>query len=130
MVRASNDRSEVQMYSRKYHFSKFCRTPGNALVVQWNFWQGFRYIYTMNSLSKQMWCFARVGTFLYNLKNVRNVAHLHGCFSRFLNCTNATNCVTHHKWLEYCNPGQNIFQKTSKSSKTWQEQKILMSGFL
>ena len=43
---------------------------------------------------------------LYNLTNVKNtnggvlllvkVALFHGCFSRFLNCTNIPNHATHH----------------------------------
>ena len=47
-----------------------------------------------------IWCH------FYNLKNVKNthggvlkVTLIHGCYSRFSNCTNGTNCAKHHIWL-------------------------------
>ena len=56
-----------------------------------------------------MWCFCAICYHLYNLKSVKKthggvlllvkllkVTLLHGCFSRFLNCTNGTKSRRHH----------------------------------
>ena len=67
-----------------------------------------------------MWCVAQFGTICTILKTWKHPAtllkltHFHGCFSRFLNCTNGTKSRNaSHMW-------------TSCKSKSWQELDITL----